>query len=539
MSLPPIMLRAAALAAMLLPTACIERSNPFDPVNLRPPSIQDTRDRQKPALDSLVSAGSRAAAHLADYQAAFREDSSANAVKADGNRARRAGNDSATAANAAVAAANAGQADADLLKTQAFLAELDTLRAYGPYGRLEDDFDSLQAQVLEATRLMEAANRDAAPVVIYPPDYRDQVLAPLSRDSAAFAALRASISGGNARVTAANDSIRAYNDSVRLANAAIRDFNGQVAFLKEAKLKGIVVQSDSLTVLARNSGAGDTLLLGPAEFLVDLRLGSGTREKPILIRGYPGRKSVIRPEVRNGSPINQGVLLDTNKHIVFEDLVFRGGAVSGVKLSNGSRNVTFRRCLFEANHIWGVDASGSDLLLFDCEVRGNGNDSSASSGGIRVEMASALDARVQIENVLIAANRGYGVEAVSPDGSLARVTLAYNTKDGLRLSTHERNLQVTHSILAFNGATGLWRNPSPANPDGLGVENCDLYSNLPDWELRTLTEEKQADIKRLNFSVNPDFRDPGAYDYRPKPGSALANLENQAASVVVGFRPKP
>lgn len=536
--------RAAALVVLLLwPTGCIERSNPFDPVNLRPPIIVVIREQQKAMLDGFIAAGALAAVRLAEYHAAFRRDSIANSARADTNLARSAANKSTTVANAAVADANSTQPDADLLQLQTLLSEQDTLRPYGPYHPLDEDFDSLKTQALAATRLMEAANRDAAPVVIYPPEYRDSVLAPLARDSSLFAAIRSAIGAGNAEVTVANDSIKAYNATVQQANQAIREFNGQVGFLREAKLKGVVIRSDSLTTLAKNTGPGDTLLLGPAEFRVDLRLGSGTKENPILIRGFPGRRSFIMPLINSdGVPINQGVLLDTNKHVIFEDLVFRGGTLSGVKLGEGSI-VTFRRCLFEGNRVWGIDASRSHLQLFDCEIRGNGNglDSGASSGGIRVEMDSDSGGSLQFENVLIAYNLGFGIEAVSPNGSILRATLAYNTRDGLRLSTHDRHLEVSHSILAFNGGYGVWRIPSPTNPDGLVVRDCDLWGNLPeDWHLRTLAEEKQAVLIKANFYEDPAFIDPVSFDFRPKPGSPLADLETrQLVPVIVGYRPRP
>jgi len=531
---------AAVLPALLLPMACIERTNPFDPANLRPPIIGNIREEQKPALDRLVLAGAQAFVRFAAYQAAFRGDSAANLERAGRNSAQQGVNESTTAANAAVAATNAGHTDADMMGFQSLLAELETLRAYGPYGRLDEDFDSLETAALAATRLMETANRDYSPVEIYPPYYRDSVLAPLARDSAAFATLRSAIGAGNDAVAAANDSIEAYNLSVQKANAAIRDFNGQVGFLKEAKLKGVVINSDSLTTLGKNTGPGDTLLLGPAEFRVDLRLGTGTEANPILIRGYPGRKSIIMPEIRGGLPNNQGVLLDTNKHVIFEDLVFSGGLVSGVKLGKGSK-VTFRRCLFAGNQVWGIDASGSDLQLFDCEIRGNGNDSGASSGGIRAETSADIGGSLQLENVLIAFNRGHGIEAVSPNGTITRATLAHNTKDGLRLLTHDRSLLMTHSILAFNGGYGIWRSPSPTNPEGLDVTSCAFWENaVEDWHLRTLTEEREKQLRAANYYLNPDFTDPASFDFRPRPGSELANRESDPLTpLIIGFRPRP
>lgn len=519
---------ALPLLLSLAVVSCIERSNPFDPLNALSP-VPDIRRGYTPGLDAITQSGAGFAAGLEGYRTAFRQDSLANAGRETTNQGRKLENDRRIAANLIAA-----QLYPDSLLMQQELLLLDYLLDYGPYGNLQADYDSLQAAALRIVRYMEQANARHVPTVIYPAAYQDSVLGPYRRDVAAFDTLLKGIGDGKGAVTAANESIGEYNRTIRDANDSIGTFNSQVAFLKGARPGRIITLSDSLTTATVAAAPGDTLWLDSGAFTVDLRFASGTAEKPIVIRGFPGRQTILRP--RDPSVPQAGII--EQSHIHFMDLVFRGGSTSGIKLNDSSRGVVFRRCLFDSNGVWGVDAAGSDLVMKDCEVRENG--AGDKGGGIRAETNSCADCRLDLDNVLVVRNRGVGIEAVSPRGTITQSTISDNLSDGLQIVSTKRDLAISNSILTGNGGFGLYRDPTFENQDGLTMKVYDVWNNAGgDWSLVNLDSSRARALKEGNLDVDPGFSDPQAFDYNPRPGSRISDFELTAPFVIIGYRRKP
>ena len=205
---------------------------------------------------------------------------------------------------------------------------------------------------------MDSVNAGPNPVEVYPLPYADSVLGPLRAALDAFESLAKRIEAANKAAAIANVAIRAYNDSMDSLNLEVKRYNEGIAFRREAAEKGFVTNPDSLDAATKTAVPGDTIFLGPGTLSVDLRFSSGVQGNPIVIRGYPGWKTILRASPRNGTSAGeQAGNLDSAKFVQFEDLVFRGGSKSGIKLTNGSRGVAFHRCLFDSNGTWGIDAS--------------------------------------------------------------------------------------------------------------------------------------------------------------------------------------
>jgi hypothetical protein len=440
---------------------------------------------------------------------------------------------------------NDAQTSPDSLQTQQELILLELLLTYGPYGSLQADYDSLRAVTLRAARYMEQANARHLPTLVYPQAYQDSVLAPYRRDEGALASLLAAIEAGNRAVATANDSIGKENKSIKEANERIRSFNQRVAFLKEARPGKIITLSDSLSKATAAAAPGDTLYLGAGSFAVDLRFTNGTAEKPIVIRGYPGRQTILRPR---GPGVPQAGIVEQS-HIHFEDLVFRGGSQSGIKLNDsgsgggGSRGVVFRRCLFDSNGVWGVDAAGSDVLMKDCEIRENGGGvqgAGMKNGGIRAETFSCAECRIDLDNVLVVRNLGVGIEAISPQGKISHTTISDNTSDGLQIVSTKRSLTISNTIISGNGGFGLYRDPTFENQDGLVMQVYDIWNNAGgNWSLNNLDSIQAQNLREGNLDVDPGFVNPQAFDYGLLPGSSLSVFENSPPRVTIGYRRKP
>lgn len=531
---PPFRLGAALAACALAHVSCIERSNPFDPLNSNPQVVAEIRSRNKAMLDSLTADGSGITAFLAELEDWIKSDSALNAATANGNQLRRDGNLSIQAANAASETHNRANPASPALRKKSALAMLDTLKMYGPYPGFDLNRLTLENRSAGLSGFFSKVNSESSPVIVYDQPYIDSVRAPFRADSLALARHQAFMEAANAAVAAANLASRAYNDSAALRNSAAFAYNDSIEFTLLTRNRNVIVRADSLQAGTFVAKAGDSLYLGPGVFNVDLRFtNSGTVDSPIVVRGFPGLKTILRAPEKNGVASGSAMILSNRRYIRFEDLVFRRGLASGVKLESGSRDIGFRHCRFDSSGKFGLEAVDSDLELEDCLVVENG-------GGIRVAATPNSDFRIRFTHVLVARNGGHGLESVSPLGEIVNCTFADNGGDGIRIISPLRTLIVANSIVASNKSAGVFREPSSLNPEGLAVRESDVWGNLrTDWDLAGLDSAKAQGLIRSSLNVNPRFVAPESLDYVPRTGSKLSIYETQALPVVIGYRPRP
>jgi hypothetical protein len=202
-----------------------------------------------------------------------------------------------------------------------------------------------------------------------------------------------------------------------------------------------------------------------------------------------------------------------------------------VQIVAKSSGIIFRRCVFDSGAISGLSVVNSGVDLVDCRLVGNGI-------GVSI-LGDAVEAtQVNMTNVLIAANTKDGVALVDAKGIFTRCTIAHNGGDGLNLKIGWPGLQILSSIISGNGGLGIYRHRNTELQDQPIVQQCDVWRNGGgDWSLAGLDSGAIEEMKRYDRSIEPAFIDPARLDYRLQPGSALAELENQAVPVVIGYRP--
>lgn len=515
---------AAALACM----ACIERSNPFDPLNAGPHAASDIRVSNRPRLDTLTAGEAAFAAQITGFAGSFSADSLANDGRGKGNLVKRSANSARIEANAAVASDNQGAAP-EFLALKERYSLLDTLKAYGPYGDFQANRNALQVQAATLLGFMSRINAENAPTVAYPKAYSDSVFAPFARDTLAFFRLQARIDSGNAAVADSNLAITAYNAHRIEDNAAVGTYNDSIVFLKQTKDKNVITRPDSLQGITFVAKAGDSLLIGAGVFPVDLRFtNSGTRDSLIVVRGYPGMRTIFTPLVdkSTGKPSTSTLILSGRSHIRFEDIVFRGGGISGAKLENGCRNVSFRRCTFDSSGQFGLEVVDSEVELLDCKLLANGK-------------GARLQGDVRLENVLIARNKGHGLEAVSPLGAILNCTVADNGGEGIRVNSPRRAFTIANTIVSGNAGYGIFREAENGFQDQFQVKECDVWGQPKDrdWGLQALDSARAAALVNSNLNIDPEYIDAPLFLYAPKPGSVLAGYEKQALPIIIGWRP--
>ncbi len=533
---PRFLSRCLTVLGLALPFGgCLERTNPFDPINQASPLIVIIREENRAALDSMVFAGLSTPQEVQLFLQRYADDTTANTVRRGANQAKRDTNLAREQANEVRKAANEVAVDPDSLRYLLPYLQLNPLAGVGPYAWLESARSRSREAIFRVRERAYAVNAASVPVIVYPQAFIDSVLAPLQRDLAEADTLLSRIDAYNSAIERENLAIGVENEAIGARNVEVELYNKGVEFRRDALRKGVVTHPDSLEDAIQTAQPGDTILIGPTTLPVRLQqFTSGTQENPIVIRGYPGRKTILKPI----GATNEIGNLDSIKFVRFEDLVFRGASSSGIKLTNESRDVEFHRCLFDSNGVWGIDATDSDLRLKDCEILANG-------GGIRVAATPGSDVRMELENVLIARNgSGGGIMAVSPMGRIAGSTIADNAGDGLHIESHQRSLAVENTILSGNSGYGVFRERTTINPTGLSMKSCDLWQNrVPedpddDWYLVNLDSAVAQELRSGNFSDNPLFVDPAAYDYNLRPESPLVTYEKSPPFVVIGYRRK-
>lgn len=531
-------IRFALLILAAAAVSCIERSNPFDPINLGPQVAAEVREENRTTLNSLFGAVAAFTTYVKDYAGLFSADSSANDSLLKSNASIRLGNEKTRTDNLAIAESNRTQAVINSLKAKAGYSFLDTLRHYGPYPEFQARRTGLQLQSAALAAFISSVNEKKVPLVVYNSAFIDSVFVPFRRDSLAFARIHAAIKSANAAVSDSNIAVNAYNALRAEDNSAVAAYNDSIDFLKQTQNKDIIVRSDSLQAITFVAKAGDTLYLGAGTFNVDLRFtNSGTLDSPIVLRGSPGMTTILKGAERDGSLSGSVCILSDRANFRFENIVFRKGLASGVKLESGSRNVYFRNCLFDSSGRWGVEAIDSEFDMMDCQVVGNGS-GMEGNGGILATSGPNTDLQIRLVNTLVAGNRGIGLDAISPMGEVSNCTIADNTSQGIRIRVPLRTLTIANSIVSSNLGTGIARDPTTLNQDGFIVKQCDVWGNDPaDWDLADMDSTLAENLKKANLNVEPEFIDPTSYNYGLKPRSVLYEYEKRTLPVIIGYRP--
>lgn len=513
----------ALISAAWLAVSCIERSNPFDPLNSGDDAVASIRKGLQPQLDALTAGEAAYDSLLTAFAQAFSKDSLDNSVIAAANAKRRADNDNIEKGNDATLAKNLASV-ADSLATLQYYSLLDSLKPYQASPDFVIKRSALQTQAANLSTFMAQANANHAPASVYPSQYSDSLLSPFVRDEGAFTRLGARIDSGYLAIKDSNVLVLAYNVDKTNANTIVKAYNDSIGYLKQAHNKPILVRSDSLILVTASAKAGDTLLIGIGSFDVDLRFNnSGTADNPIVVRGYPGARTILRVPAGSSS----AMILSANQNIQFQDIEFRGG----VQLVAACRNIIFQRCVFDSSAGSGLRVVDSDASLTDCRLTDNG--SGAFIQGVKDGTVS-----INFKNVLVARNAGSGLDMNIPKGNIRNCTISDNGGDGINVSVPHSPLSIINSIISGNGGTGILRQRDTEFQDQPDLQQCDVWGNkVADWSLGGMDTTLAADMLKANFSIQPEFVDPANLQYGLRPGSTLAEFEHQAGSLVVGYRP--
>jgi Right handed beta helix region len=516
--------------------SCIERSNPFDPINASALVGGEIRQQNQAGLEAKTALEAVFASDLKAFKKLFSADSTINDSLAKLNTGVKSGNEATKDSNASIQRANSAT-PVEALRDLGRYYPLDTLRAYGPYAGFLDRKDKLQIQIANLRDFMATVNLDNRPLLVYDKSFADSVLTPFKQDSTGFERLQFRIDSGNTAVRKADTGIQLDNDDRTSENLAVKSYNDSIGFLRLSANHPIIAQMDSLLGKAKLVNAGDTLLLGPGEFKGKLTFAhSGTPNNPIVIRGFPGLRTVIKAfDPATGESSDNAVFFDGSfsSNFVFQDIVFRKGGKSAFKIVGASVGVVFRHCQFDSSGYYGLEVNDGSVNVFDSRVLANGG------GGIFISGDQSKDYKVELKNTLIARNGGQGIHADSPAGDILNCTIADNGSDGIYVNSPLRRLRVRNSIVSGNLGFGFFR-VQDLGPDGaFDTDESVVWGNaLGGWGVQrpdSTWGPTQASNNLLD--TEPKFTNSPAFDYSLVPGSPVAEYEKQALHVVIGYRP--
>lgn len=513
---------ALALAAFL---SCIERSNPFDPINDEPgrqetltPGRRDSiRSELGPVLERYADSARSAAAPLDSMRARLGLDSARIDARADSNAAVRVINDSAGAANERTAAHNDTVSSMDSLKLKGYLDTLGFLPVPDTFPRIDQLRYEISVLRSAAAGLIDSVSVLYAPDTLYGPAERDSLLQPFDSLDGLIGVIRTT---ALALFSAARDTnelaIAPYNDSATAYNTAVRAYNDSVLFAMRYHPYPPIADNDSIQTRLFAAEPGDTLVIAGGVYSPIVRfVNSGTAGSPIVVQGQLDMSTVFDdPDVR----------LSGNGHIIFQHITFRGNPASGgAKLEAGSGPVTFRSCRFEDNSTFGIEIVDSDARLVDCRIVNNGG------SGMRISSSHSAHSRVSLDNVLIAHNRLYGIDIVSTALSVRHTTISDNGRDGIRLPNPESATEVYHSLITYNNRYGVNFESGFTAQYPFHLSYSVLYGNVA---APPITGTFPDTLAYWTFPVSYTDRD--ANDYSVAPGNRVYELETQG--IVVGYR---
>jgi hypothetical protein len=503
------MIRPLVIALPLLSMlTCIERNNPWDPINGCPEEYKaDIRNSQSAEINlhidnvvRLIQKIDSAQSGVVSYSQMIRDV----VIKNDSLRNETARvnnfNDSVERTNAL--------ADCNTLALKKFFPLLDTISIAIASG-LNETRKQFLTDSLAVISSIASGNERCLPAGIYSHAQIDSIEQPLGTfgpkadqlmnsyhmDSLSYADSNAHIRDLNLICLSRNQAVFAYNDSV----AIVKSYCG---------INPITADSFILKIPAVKPG--DTLYLSADVFSMHFTLeNKGDSTKPIVFIGSPFMKTIFD---------SADVFISNCQNVQFKNIIFQNSKKnSGIKVQNKSSTIYFDNCIFRNNIFCGIECADGSVQLRDCLIYNNRH------SGIRISGDGSFGLSLTMDNVIVTHNDSDGVNIGSATVKMDHVTISDNLLNGVRLVDFDKQAIIKNTIFSFNGRSGLYRQQSIR--DGMGTflpPECDFFGNGE--------KDIAADSVYLNFNVGYKTEDPGFIDraqnnYRISPSSKLYGSE--------------
>lgn len=501
--------RSLSIVLFLFLLKCIERNNPWDPLNGCPaPFRKELHDQIDPVIDSCIFNIRRYGAIIKDYEVILDNIRKYNDSILNLNHKAILSIDSIRLLNDSIEQHNNSSDSCDI----DFKKYIDTLQYYNLFtdiNEIDNYKKSIKVDFLRVASLIASGNERCSPQGIYDSYFIDSVFDFISSNINMWDSLFNELENYNRTVSDTNELlITGYNRSIHEENEIIRSYNRSISRLMLYCSNKLHSDPDTLEALLPELLPGDTIYLDNVTIVAQLRftnMGDSLAE-PIVIVGSPFGNTVFD---------QADFFISASTNIEFHNLTFSGSQTAGAKLESGSGRIRFENCVFTNNRDYGLEIIESSVTMINCKIYHN------SGTGIRVQSREENDHSLSAENILVVHNRAYGINTISAGLNLNKVTISDNGMGGIRLEVPNKPSVISNSLITYNTSFGIRRESSVEGIGFFTTSGTNFFGN---------NEAMQADSIYLKhnipfMNVDPCYVNKDEDDYRIGEQSVLYGTE--------------
>ncbi len=424
---------------LLLFFTCIERNNIWDPINGCPEQYR--KEIQDSSLHQFQNFSIDAASGLEQlYEQTPKidslnklNDSIHSIFKSMENRL-----DSIYMLNSSIDSLN--RIDCRILKNKSKVDTFPSLTFFTDTVEVKDYRDLIRTNMELTLSRISTDNNECTPQGIHSKEFQDSVKdfyvrLTTSADSLVnhIKEFNSNISDTNTIITTMknrdivryNEMVESYNDSIRLA-------------MEYCKSKWLS-DPDEIKKLIDSIQPGDTISIDSGTHTLTLKfLEKGSSERPIIIQGSPFNTTKL---------LYPSFSISKSQNIIIRNIAFIKSTTRGLNIENNSSDIWLKHCHFIDSKDNGLDVLNSIVTVDNCEFTGNEH-------GV---YCNGPDAKLELKNVLIVRNRGYGILCNNSELNISKATISDNQNSGIQIKDQRSSLSIVSTLLTYNGAYGLER----------------------------------------------------------------------------------
>jgi hypothetical protein len=503
-------------ASLLLILACISRDNPWDPLHYDRIYGQKVLDSATVLINFGLARLPLDSLAIIQSKLSTIEVNNAKICNKD-TLIIKPGNDDSLKFNKSADSANKNlKSPFFTFVKKRYLLFYDTLHVPDTFYLLQSLKMSVSLEQQRADTIIANANKNASPLVIFPSEQRESILARYDSILRVILTIDSRVTSLRAVTLTTNaTTIKPYNKMVQKEDSLIKKYNDSMASLLESRQKVIPFDTDSLSIYLQKAVAGDTLILSDTTFEkmgLTIRFDhSGFDSLPIIVQGKD--KTTLKLI---------DVVLDGNSYIIFNKINFTASSLQCVLVQNGCTGIVFNNCQFASNSR-GMTISNSDVTLNNCRIL-NGLE------GMLVTCSPNIARTVTLNNTLILSTGGNAISVAATNLLIQYATILRNGGEAIYLSQPALNFTIRNTIIANNGGSS----PAPAIYFDGGYTGSYQFtmSKVNMYQNGGNQDTVNAPVEEPILHYDPMFIN----EYEISPSSVLDSLEK--AGTVIGYRKK-
>lgn len=432
-------LKLILVSSLLITFVCIERNNPWDPINGCPDDYR-TEIRQKtiPKLENFVSDAQQSYTTLNKQLFAIDSLNAKNDSVRTLFLAMQKTRDSIFLINDSIESANFSNCKSMTPKLKAdtfpsFTFLTDTINVRNFRSSITDDS-------LKSLTQISIDNNECQPHGIYPIEFQDSIHSIFNHISRQADSLIAIIKKFNATIKDSNTQvIIQHNIYIQRYNLTVDRYNDSITLAMEYCNTEWISNPTDIKKKIESLKPGDTLSIDSGTHVVEIKFSKfGDSTRPLIIQGSPfGNTTLAYPDFS----------IDNSQNIIIRNLTFLDSRSRGLTIENYSSGIKLEKCTIIGSADNGLHVNNSAVSVENCIFRNNAN-------GI---FCNAPSAQIDIKNVLIVKNRNSGIECNAALLSISKATISDNENSGIHLTNQRSPISIVSTLLTFNAKFGLER----------------------------------------------------------------------------------